>query len=288
MEGVDFNSVKTMVETALLEDGALEDATVDFVGLTDDPIHADLVAGAGGVVCGVEIAREVFRQMDDAIRFEAVVGDGKRCVAGDVLCRIDGPANSVLAAERTAINFMQRLSGIATLAAEFVSRVSGTGVTILDTRKTTPLWRDLEKYAVRCGGASNHRRDLRAMVLVKENHVRAMGGPAALIDRIEHMRKEHSGFVEVEVDSIDFLRDILGTPVDRLMLDNFSPAEVDAALRLIADYRGKNPGVKLEVEVSGGVTRRNVAQFAKNGVDFISVGELTHSAPALTLSLEVG
>jgi nicotinate-nucleotide pyrophosphorylase (carboxylating) len=287
VEGVDFTAVKTMVEAALLEDGALEDTTVEYAGLTADPVRADLVAGAEGVVCGMEIVQEVFRQMDDGIRFDAAAKDGKPCRDGDVLCRIEGPANSILAAERTALNFLQRLSGISTLAAEFTHRVSGTGVTILDTRKTTPLWRDLEKYAVRCGGASNHRRDLRAMVLVKENHVRAIGGPEALIKRIEQMRDKHPGFVEVEVDSLEFLEKILGSPFDRVMLDNFSPAQVDTALRIIAGHRRRHPDMKLEVEVSGGVTPKNVAQYAKNGVDFISIGALTHSAPALSMSLEV-
>jgi nicotinate-nucleotide pyrophosphorylase (carboxylating) len=276
-----------MVESALLEDGALEDSTVEYAGLTDDPVTAELVAGAGGIVCGMNILQEVFRQMDDRIRCELRVEDGDKCSKGDVLSRIEGPANSMLAAERTALNFVQRLSGIATLAAEFTSRVSGTGVTILDTRKTTPLWRDLEKYAVRCGGAQNHRRDLRAMVLVKENHVRAMGGPDALIARIESMRDKKKGFVEVEVDSLEFLDKILDAPIDRVMLDNFTPAQVDTAIRNIAEFRKQNPDVKLEVEVSGGVTCKNVAQYSKNGVDFISVGALTHSAPALSMSLEV-
>jgi nicotinate-nucleotide pyrophosphorylase (carboxylating) len=287
VKGVDISAVKTMVEAALLEDGALEDTTVDYAGLTDDPVGADLVAGGDGVVCGIEIVGEAFSQIDDRIRFESRVKDGDRCVAGDVLCRIEGPARSILAAERTALNFLQRLSGISSLAADFTSRVSGTGVTILDTRKTTPLWRDLEKYAVRCGGAQNHRRDLRAMVLVKENHVRAIGGPDKLLERIEEMRSEEPGFVEVEVDSIELLRKMLGAPIDRVMLDNFSPAQIDSALRLVADFRRENPEARLEVEVSGGVTIRNVAQYAKNGVDFISVGALTHSAPALPMSLEV-
>ncbi len=288
MEGVDFSAVKTMVEAALLEDGALEDTTVEYAGLTEDPVAAELVAGADGIVCGMGIMEEVFRQMDDRIKCETTIGDGDRCSKGDILSRIEGPANSMMAAERTALNFLQRLSGIATLAAEFTSRVSGTDVTILDTRKTTPLWRDLEKYAVRCGGAKNHRRDLRAMVLVKENHVRAIGGPDALIARIESMRGKEPGFVEVEVDSLEFLQKILGAPIDRVMLDNFSPAQVDTAIRHIAEFRQQNPDVKLEVEVSGGVTCKNVAQFSKNGVDFISVGALTHSAPALSMSLEVG
>jgi nicotinate-nucleotide pyrophosphorylase (carboxylating) len=126
------------------------------------------------------------------------------------------------------------------------------------------------------------------MVLVKENHVRAMGGPDALLARIETMRDRETGFVEVEVDSLDLLDKILGAPIDRVMLDNFSPAQVDTAIRHIAEFRRQNPDVKLEVEVSGGVTCKNVAQYAKNGVDFISVGALTHSAPALSMSLEVG
>ena len=223
---------------------------------------------------------------------EALVGDGDRIKPGGVLFRLEGPSNAILAAERVALNFVQRLTGIATLSAGFVQKVKGTGVIILDTRKTTPLLRDLEKYAVRCGGAQNHRRDLEAMVLVKENHIRSLGGPTALIRYLKSGRGGDGGekaepFVEVEVDSLEFLKGLLGAPVNRVMLDNFTPEQVKEGLELVSKFKQKNPDKAIEIEISGGITLDNVAEYALPGVDFISVGALTHSAPAVPLSLEV-
>jgi nicotinate-nucleotide pyrophosphorylase (carboxylating) len=276
-----------MVKAALEEDGARSDATVALVGVSEDAIAADVIASGGGVVCGIDLARETFRQMDDAAVFEVRAGDCDKCTDGSVVCSLQGSARAILAAERVALNFLQRLSGIATLAAAFVDKVSGSGVTILDTRKTTPLWRDLEKYAVRCGGAQNHRRDLSAMVLVKENHVRAIGGPDVLVARLEKAGRASGRFVEVEVDSLEFLQKLLGAPIDRVMLDNFTPAEVVEALTVINAFKRAHSATRLEVEISGGVTLDNVAAYALDGVDYISVGALTHSAPALAMSLEV-
>ena len=280
----DRKAIAPMVQAALEEDGARSDATVSFLGIDDEAIAADVIAGGDGVVCGVDVAREVFRQMDESIVFDGGVQDGERCQVGGTICSVRGRARSILSAERVALNFMQRMSGIATLAAAFVARVAGTGVTILDTRKTTPLWRDLEKYAVRCGGAQNHRRDLRSMVLVKENHVRALGGEIASIERLKTAHRDKGLSVEVEVDSIGFLRRLLGAPVDRVMLDNFTPAQVEEALTLISAVPSSS---RMDVEVSGSVTLDNIAGYAIDGVDYISVGALTHSAPAVAMSLEV-
>ncbi len=275
------------VRAALEEDAAGSDATVAFVGVGEQPVRAEIRVAADTVACGLEIAREVFRQVDARIRFDASARDGERVVAGALLCTLAGPAVSILVAERTALNFLQRLCGVATLAARHVDAVRDTGVVILDTRKTTPLWRDLEKYAVRCGGARNHRRDLGAMILVKDNHVRAVGGRSALIDRIAQAAR--APFVEVEVDSMEFLRELLASPaagkIDRVMLDNFTPGRIAEAVRAIASYRSR--GSALEVEVSGGITLETIAAFAQPGVDFISVGALTHSATAASMSLEL-
>jgi nicotinate-nucleotide pyrophosphorylase (carboxylating) len=283
----DKRMIRKMVTTALAEDGAWWDATVELVGVGEERVNADVVAGQNGVVCGVAFADTAFLQMDESVALRAYIGDGGRCERGESILQVDGPARAVLSAERVVLNFMQRLSGIATLAAAFVEEVAGTGVTILDTRKTTPLWRDLEKYAVRCGGARNHRRDLRSQALVKENHVRAMGGPDALIARLEQVGRVPDRFVEVEVDSLEFLGKILGAPIDRVMLDNFSPDQVRSAVEVISEFRRNHPGFSVEVEVSGGITLDSVAEYAIEGVDFISVGALTHSAPALPMSLEV-
>lgn len=272
-----------IVREALDEDGAGADATVAFLGIENAPVDAAIIAGQDAVVAGLGPAQRAFALCGDGARFEGRVSDGDAVHAGDVVAVVEGPAAAVLGAERVALNFLQRLSGVATLTRRFVERVAGTGVTILDTRKTTPLWRDLEKYAVRCGGGQNHRRDLGAMVLVKENHIRAKGGSGALVAHLE-ARGRTGAFVEVEVDSLAFLDAVLPAPVDRVMLDNFSPRDVRAALDRISAARGAAP---VEVEVSGGITLENVGEYAIAGVDYISVGALTHSAPAVDFSLEV-
>lgn len=274
--------VVRMVRAALDEDGVEGDATIAALNIADATVRGRIVARQDAVIAGGDLAAEAFTRVDAAARVADRVADGTRLAAGEIVMAIEGPARSVIGAERVALNFLQRLSGIATLSARFVDAVAGTGVTILDTRKTTPLWRDLEKYAVRCGGAENHRRDLESMVLIKENHIRAAGGDAVLSDRLQGSERV-AGFVEVEVDSLAFLETLLGAPIDRVMLDNFTPEQVGSALELLSAHRG----VALEVEVSGGVTLETVRDYALPGVDCISVGALTHSAPSIDLSLEV-
>jgi nicotinate-nucleotide pyrophosphorylase (carboxylating) len=274
-----------VVEAALEEDGAHHDLTASFLELGDCEAVAEIVAGAPLVVCGLDVAREVFRRVDARCGFDALLADGDRIAAGAALCRLAGRAASIVAAERTALNFLQRMSGVATLASRYVAAVEGTGVVILDTRKTIPLWREIDKYAVRCGGAQNHRRALDAMVLVKDNHVRALGGPQALIAWLE--RTAHDQFVEVEVDSLAFLKALAPSRVDRIMLDNFSPAQVAEALDFLRAFGASHAGRRIEIEVSGGITLENIRDYAQPGVDFISVGAITHSAPAAPMSLTV-
>lgn len=285
LQPLDPAQVRERVRAALEEDAAHADRTVSFLGLDDHAAAAEVRVAGETVACGLELAREAFRQIDRRCAFSATGADGERVAAGDVLCRITGPARSIVSAERTALNFLQRMSGVATHAARFVAAVEGTGVVILDTRKTTPGWRDLDKYAVRCGGARNHRRDLGAMVLIKENHIRALGGRAALLDALSTPHDDV--FVEVEVDSLEFLEAVLDRRVERIMLDNFTPAEVSLALDRVGAFRRAHPQARLEIEVSGGITLENVRAYAQAGVDFISVGALTHSAPAAAMSLEM-
>jgi nicotinate-nucleotide pyrophosphorylase (carboxylating) len=177
------------------------------------------------------------------------------------------------------------MSGVATLASRFVDAVRGTGVVILDTRKTIPLWREFDKYAVRCGGAQNHRRALDAMVLIKDNHVRAIGGPDRLAEVLAQ-RTRDGEFIEVEVDSIDALNLVLPAGVDRIMLDNFTPGQVGDALEFVRAFHAAH-GSRPEIEVSGSITLDNVRDYARPGVDFISVGAITHSAPAAPMSLDL-
>ncbi len=281
--------IAAVVRAALEEDAAATDATAAFVGLSDAPVVAEIRVSAPTTASGIDVAREVFRQVNAQVEFDARAQDGESLAPDAVLAAISGSARSIVSAERTALNFLQRMCGIATRTAQFVSAVEGTGVVILDTRKTTPLWRDLEKYAVRCGGAQNHRRDLGAMVLIKDNHVRAAGGREALLRRIAEAPE--APFVELEVDSLEFLRALLQSPaagrVSRVMFDNFTPVTLAEGLSDVAAYRRAHAGRRLEVEVSGGITLGTVRTFALPGVDYISVGALTHSAPAAPMSLEV-
>jgi len=282
MKGLDPGYVESAIRAALDEDRAGKDATVSYLGITDAPVSAAVVCGEAGVLAGTELIRGVFRSVDERVEVTGSVMDGDRIESDQKLWTLFGPGASILAGERVALNFVGRMSGVATLTARFVKALFGTGITLLDTRKTTPLWRDLEKYAVRCGGGENHRRDLQSMVLIKENHRRVMGGRDALLARLREHGSVEGLFVEVEVDTISFLKDVLKVGVDRVMLDNFTPGQVEQAVQLIAASR-----VRPEVEVSGGINLGNISDFALAGVDYISVGGLTHSASSLTLSLEV-
>ena len=258
--------------------------------------RAVIVPRQRGVVAGVEIARLTFREADPNLKFRPLVEEGAPIPAGAACAQVIGDAGSILKAERTALNFLQRLSGVATLTRRFVDKVAGTGTVILDTRKTTPGLRFLEKVAVQCGGGQNHRLALWDMYLVKDNHIRAAGGLTAAIDRISRTRQGDL-LLEVEVESLDQLREALRPEVDRILLDNRSVEEVRTAVAEVDRWCVENPpdsprkpnGARRwpEIEVSGGVGLDNVRSYAEVGVDYVSVGALTHSAPALDLSLEV-
>lgn len=285
VEKPDMDEIRRVVSAALREDGAANDVTTSLLGIGSRTVRAALIARAPGVVAGIDAARAAFEETDSNARFEPRVGDGARVRNGDVLAVVEGSAAGVFAAERTALNFMQRLSGIATLSARFVERVEGTGAVILDTRKTTPLLRVLEKYAVRVGGARNHRFNLSDMVLIKDNHLQAVGGMLELAKVLGE--KTAPVEIEVEVDSIADLRKLLGAPVGRIMLDNFSAAEAAEAVALVRSYREAHPEFAATIEISGGVGLDNVRDYAVAGADYISIGALTHSPPALDISLEL-
>jgi nicotinate-nucleotide pyrophosphorylase [carboxylating] (EC 2.4.2.19) len=270
-------AILNLIDLALAEDIGPGDVTSEAVLPPDLCLRAHIVAKQAGVVAGLPVAEAVFRRVDPSVHFTPRVGDGARVEAGTVLAEVEGPARSLLAAERTALNFLQRLSGIATLTRRFVDAVAGTRAVILDTRKTHPGHRALEKYAVRMGGGQNHRMGLYDMVLIKDNHIAAAGSITAAVRRARAARPELP--IEVEVKDLDELREALELPVDRIMLDNFDLEAIRAAVRIAA---GRVP-----LEVSGGVTLERVAELAATGVDYISVGALTHSAPALDISMEV-
>jgi nicotinate-nucleotide pyrophosphorylase (carboxylating) len=251
----------------------------DITGLATVPpgrdCRARVVARAAGVVCGLGAAGRVFSALDPSIEFAAVLEDGDAVVPGHDVALVDGPARAVLAGERTALNFLQRLSGVASATARAVALVAGTGVELLDTRKTTPGMRALEKYAVACGGGRNHRRGLHDMFLVKENHVAMAGGIRAAVMAARRFRPGVT--VEVEVRDLVELDEALEAAPDRIMVDNFSPEQAAEAVKRIAG--------RCEVEISGGVTAENLAAYAAARPNYISLGWLTHSAPALDLSL---
>jgi nicotinate-nucleotide pyrophosphorylase (carboxylating) len=285
-----------LVKYALSEDVGTGDITSLNTIRSGISARAALVARQPGVIAGLDVARITFREADATLRFRPLVRDGDFVKPGVAVAQVVGDAGSILKAERTALNFLQRLSGVATLTQRFVEAVRGTGATILDTRKTTPGLRFLEKYAVKCGGGENHRLALWDMYLVKDNHIRAAGGLTAAIDRIQRTRQGDL-LLEVEVESLDQLREALRPEVDRILVDNRPVEEVRLAVAEVDRWCKANPPDSLrmregarrwpEVEVSGGIRLENVRSFAETGADYVSVGQLTHSAPALDLSLEL-
>lgn len=241
---------------------------------------AKMVAKADGVLCGIEVGKRVFELVDNSLKVNILKHDGEHVVKGDVLMTVEGHAGSILTAERTALNFMQRLSGIATETHRMVSMLDGLNTKLLDTRKTTPGMRLLEKYAVHCGGGTNHRIGLYDMVMLKDNHIDFAGGIEAAIDRThDYLKAKGKDLkIEIEVRDLDELQRVLDHGgVDRIMLDNFDTDTLREAVRRIDG--------KYETEASGGITEATLRQYAETGVDFISVGALTHHIKSMDISL---
>lgn len=268
------------VRRALQEDlGLLGDITTNATVDSGVNVEAVIAARQAGVVAGLSVAAETFRQVDANIQFAIQTDDSAQVSAGSFVAKISGPARGILTGERVALNFMGRMSGIATLTSEFVGRVAGTNAKIVDTRKTTPGLRAFEKYAVHCGGGQNHRSGLFDAILIKDNHIVAAGGIAAAIERARtsagHMVK-----IEVEVDTLEQLDAALEIGVDAVLLDNMSAATLKKAVKRVDG--------RCLTEASGGVTLDSVRDIALAGVDMISVGALTHSAVTLDLGLDFG
>lgn len=233
-----------------------------------------------GVISGQEPAETAFRLLDGGIEYEKAAYDGSSVPAGGAVARVRGNLGAVLSAERVALNFLQHLSGIATVTAELAARAKESGVVLLDTRKTTPGLRLLEKRAVLHGGGVNHRMDLEGGILIKENHLTAVGGLGVLLDRLDRRTLLSA---EIEVSSMEELKLLRRSPPGRVMLDNFEPEILERALMEIKSWGGRAP----EIEVSGGIDVSNIEDYARPGVDFVSVGRITSSAPALDMSLSV-
>ena len=270
--------VSAMVRVALDEDGAFNDITTIATVLSDRRARARLVARNAGVVAGIALAIETFHQLDDKVAVRVDAEDGTRVAKGDPILFLSGHARGLLSAERVSLNFMQRLSGVATLTCKYVDAVKGTRARILDTRKTTPGWRALEKYAVRCGGGVNHRLDLSSSVLIKDNHLAAVEGDIGVAVRRARELLQQGGTVEVECDRLEQVQAALAAKADIILLDNM-PTELMAECVRVVNGRAVT-------EASGGVSLDTVRAIALTGVDHISVGALTHSAPALDLALD--
>jgi len=274
----DETLIREIVRLTLNEDLGSGDVTTNWTISAGSHLRAEFLVKAGGVLAGMAVARLVFEQMDTSVLFTELSPDGKPVRPGDIVAKVEGPGRAILTAERTALNFMQRMSGIASLTRRYVEAVSGTKAVILDTRKTVPGIRILDKWAVRLGGGQNHRAGLYDMVLIKDNHIAACGGITATVERVQAHNTQNLS-VEVEVKNLDELREALGLRLDRIMLDNMSLADMGEAVRLTD---GKVP-----LEASGNVNLDTVAEIAATGVDYISVGQLTHSVKALDISLDI-
>jgi nicotinate-nucleotide pyrophosphorylase (carboxylating) len=267
-----------VVREALDEDQAFKDITTIATVVSERRARATLNARGDGCVCGVPLALEAFRLLDPKVSIRVECDDGRHVKKGDPVLFLTGHARGLLAAERVALNFLQRLSGIATLTAKFVDAIKGTKARILDTRKTTPGWRVLEKYAVRSGGGANHRMDLASAVLIKDNHIAACEGDVGLAVRRARELAQPGVPIEVECENQDQLRAALESKVDIVLLDNMSVEQLRTCVGIV-DGRAK-------IEASGGVTLSTVRGIAETGVDWISVGALTHSPPALNLAVD--
>jgi len=267
-----------LIRLALEEDIGPGDVTTDALIEPDRVERATIVAKESFVLAGLELAQEVFRSLDSAMSFDTSSHDGDSIKSGDEILKVTGKLYALLTGERTALNFLQRLSGIATFTRKFVDRTRGAGVRITDTRKTTPGWRKLEKYAVRMGGARNHRFGLYDGILIKDNHIKACGG---ISEAVERVRKNQGQFLRIEVEVTDLkeVEEALKSGVDIIMLDNMDINGIKRSIGFIGD--------RALVEVSGGVSLDSVAELAATGVDIISIGALTHSARAVDISMRV-
>ena len=267
--------IDDLITQALAEDIGSGDITTTYLDLETVHSVAYMIAKAEGVIAGAEVSRRVFKTVDPELKVTLYRKDGDKVKPKDEIMRIEGRASSILQAERTALNFIQRLSGIATKTHTLVELTSGTQAKILDTRKTTPGLRQLEKYAVKVGGGFNHRFGLYDMILLKENHIRAAGGITAAVERVKLHNTSYK--IECEVTNLEELEEAVKAGVDRVMLDNMTLPRIKTAVRRF--------GKKVELEVSGGVDETSVKAIAQTGVHFISSGALTHSYKSLDISL---
>jgi nicotinate-nucleotide pyrophosphorylase (carboxylating) len=284
---LDASDYRDLLRSFLAEDIGAGDITTETTVAAGQKARGEVVAKAPLVLAGIELFAEVFQLLDSSTRVENICHDGDELAPGQIPARVTASARALLTGERVALNLLQRLSGVATLTRRFVHAVDGTGAQILDTRKTTPGLRALEKYAVRVGGGRNHRKDLGEAILIKDNHIRLAGGVSAALLGAEAAKGRAASppaWIEVEVTNLDELSEALAYNPDVVLLDNMSPALVREAVQRVRTHRSPQ---KIRTEASGGITLANVREFAEAGVDWISIGALTHSAPAVDISFEI-
>ncbi|HEV2522181.1 MAG TPA: carboxylating nicotinate-nucleotide diphosphorylase [Candidatus Acidoferrales bacterium] len=280
---LDVSLCHNLLQSFLSEDIGAGDITTETTVQASQRARGDVIVKAPLVLAGIELFAEVFHLLDDSTKVEIAIHDGKELPPGEIPARIHASARALLTGERVALNLLQRLSGIATLTRRFVRAIEGTGAAILDTRKTTPGLRELEKYAVRVGGGRNHRSNLSEAVLIKENHIRLAGGVSAALAAAK-AADGRVAWIEVEVTNLNELGAAIAHHPDVILLDNMTP---DLVRQAVEQVRAHNSPKKIRTEASGGITLSNVREFAEAGVDWISVGALTHSAPAVDISFEI-
>ncbi len=281
---LDWDEIDRVIANGLREDLAGGDITTDLLFDSAQKATAIFRAKQEGVIAGLPVAAQVFKQLDEGLHFDGRVSDGTHVHTGSVIAEVNGRVRALLSGERLALNLLQRMSGIATLARKYVDAVAGLPVKILDTRKTAPGLRHLDKYAVRCGGATNHRLNLNELAMIKDNHLKAAGGIAAAVKRLRE--KNNTGTasrvpikIEVETANLEQVREAIAARAEIIMLDNMDLATMREAVKLI-DHRA-------QIEASGAISIEHVRAVAETGVDFISIGRLTHSAPALDISMKL-
>ncbi len=291
---LDIDKISDIVQSAIKEDIGKGDITSEIFIPRDSKSEGIFIAKEDGIVAGLPVAKYVFSQIDKNLIFTSNIEEGSKANKDTTIANVKGSTLSILSAERLVLNFLQRLSGIATLTNRFVEKVKGHKTQIMDTRKTTPAWRYLERYAVRAGGGTNHRMGLYDQILIKDNHLKIMrvgreknGSFTELIKKARN-QIDNGVLIEVEIEDIIHVEDALDASVDIIMFDNMRPTEINTALDMIKEYERKHKIPKAVLtEVSGNITLENISAYAQTGVDRISVGAITHSAKSLDISLEI-
>jgi len=291
----DFEEIKEIVQLAIKEDIGDGDITSNIFIPDDSESEGALIAKEAGIVAGLPVAGYVLLQIDKDLIFTSNIEDGSRVERGTEIARVKGLTISLLSAERVVLNFLQRLSGIATATNRFAEKVKGYKAQIMDTRKTTPGWRYLEKYAVRVGGGVNHRMGLYDHILIKDNHLKIMESEkenGAIVRLVKKARKqiENGTLIEAEVEDLSQVKDVADAGVDIILFDNIEPSKIRKAINMVKEYeknQGARTGKAILTEASGNITIQNVEDYAKAGVDRISIGAITHSARALDISFEI-